>query len=230
MTIRLLVSDMAGTTVRDDGLVEAAFTDAIAPEGIEPGGPAYEEALEVVRRTMGMSKIEVFRRILQSEPRAVAATRAFEDAVARRIEAGMVEPLPGVEEAFAGLRESGVKVALTTGFADVTREALVDHLGWRDLVDLSLSPSEDLRGRPHPDLALAALIRLRVDDVRELATVGDTRSDLEAGWRAGASVVAGVLTGAHDRSELEAAPHTHVVESMPELVPVLLEGQHAPER
>jgi len=223
-TTRLLVSDMAGTSVRDDGLVEAAFTDAIAGEGIEPGGPAYEEALAVVRHTMGMSKIEVFRRILQSEPRARAATQAFEEAVARRIEAGMVSPLPGVEQAFRSLREAGVKIALTTGFSDVTREALLDRLGWKDLVDLSLSPSEELRGRPHPDLALAALIRLRIDDVRDLATVGDTRSDLEAGWRAGASIVAGVLTGAHDRRQLESAPHTHLRASLPDLVPVLFRG------
>ncbi len=222
MTIRLLVSDMAGTSVRDDGLVEAAFTDAVGTEGIEPGTAAYDEALEVVRSTMGMSKIEVFRLILGDEGRARSATAAFEEAVARRIEAGAVAPLPGVEDAFRRLREAGVKVALTTGFSDVTREALVDHLGWRDLVDLSLSPTEELRGRPHPDLALAALIRLRVDDVRELATVGDTRSDLEAGWHAGASVVAGVLTGAHSRAELESAPHTHVVDALPHLVPVLL--------
>jgi len=111
---------------------------------------------------------------------------------------------------------------LTTGFSDPTRELLIDHLGWDDLADLSLSPSVALRGRPFPDMALEALIRLGVDDVREMAIVGDTANDLLAGHRAGASVVAGVLTGAHDRATLESAPHTHILDSVVDLPDVIV--------
>jgi phosphoglycolate phosphatase-like HAD superfamily hydrolase len=74
-----------------------------------------------------------------------------------------------------------------------------------------------VRGRPYPDLALKALMACEIDDVRSLAVAGDTANDLLAGWRAGAGVVAGVLTGAHSRTELEAAPHTHVLASIAEL-------------
>ncbi|MGZ6969654.1 MAG: HAD hydrolase-like protein, partial [Acidimicrobiia bacterium] len=62
-----------------------------------------------------------------------------------------------------------------------------------------------------------------VDAVQEVAVAGDTISDLEAGMAAGASVVAGVLTGAHDRAQLESAPHTHVLGSVAELPAVLLD-------
>jgi phosphoglycolate phosphatase-like HAD superfamily hydrolase len=93
----------------------------------------------------------------------------------------------------------------------------MDVLGWRDLVDLSLSPGDGVRGRPYPDLVLTALIRLVVDAVQEVAVAGDTASDLVAGSAAGAGVVAGVLTGAHDRAQLSAAPHTHVLESVADL-------------
>ena len=64
-------------------------------------------------------------------------------------------------------------------------------------------------------------MRLGLDDVAELATAGDTTSDLLAGHRAGASVVVGVLTGAHDRATLAAAPHTHILDSIRELPPLL---------
>lgn len=60
---------------------------------------------------------------------------------------------------------------------------------------------------------LASLLRLRIDDVRAVAVVGDTVNDLLAGHRAGASVLIGVLTGAHDRATLEAGPHTHLLDS-----------------
>lgn len=84
------------------------------------------------------------------------------------------------------------------------------------LVDLVLSPEDAGLGRPYPDLALTALLRLQVDDVRQLAVVGDIANDLVAGTRAGASIVAGVLTGAHGHDELEPAPAppTHLIDSI----------------
>jgi phosphoglycolate phosphatase len=62
-------------------------------------------------------------------------------------------------------------------------------------------------------MVLCAALRAAVDDVREVAVAGDTANDLWSGYRAGASVVAGVLTGSHDRAELERAPHTHILSS-----------------
>ena len=115
----------------------------------------------------------------------------------------------------------GVKVCLTTGFAPPTRDRILDALQWGALVDLVLSPADAGRGRPSPDMILTAVLRLEVDAVGEVAVAGDTVSDLIAGTRAGASIVAGVLTGAHGRAELEAAPHTHVLDSIADLPGVL---------
>jgi phosphoglycolate phosphatase-like HAD superfamily hydrolase len=55
-------------------------------------------------------------------------------------------------------------------------------------------------------MPLTALLRLGGGSVHELAVVGDTTSDVESGLRAGAGVVAGVLTGESTRAELEAVP------------------------
>jgi len=51
---------------------------------------------------------------------------------------------------------------------------------------------------------------------------GDTVSDLVAGTRSGASIVAGVLTGAHSAAELAEAPHTHLLGSIAELPGIVL--------
>ncbi|HEX7443560.1 MAG TPA: HAD family hydrolase [Acidimicrobiales bacterium] len=216
VAIRLAVLDMAGTTVRDGGIVESSFLLALESIGIAPDDPANATRLEYVQATMGQSKIEVFRGLLDDEDLAQRATRGFEAAIAETVRAGGVAPLPGAEEAFATLRAAGVLICLTTGFAAATQQLIVDALAWGDLVDLTLAPGPGLRGRPYPDLALHALMTLGVDDVRALAVAGDTANDLLAGWRSGAGVVAGVLTGAHSRAELEAAPHTHVLASIVE--------------
>jgi phosphoglycolate phosphatase len=57
--------DMAGTTVRDDGTVMAAFTSAIAAQNLPVR--AFSQAMRDVRSSMGQSQIEVFRRILGDE-------------------------------------------------------------------------------------------------------------------------------------------------------------------
>ncbi|WP_432835940.1 HAD family hydrolase [Dactylosporangium sp. CA-092794] len=209
---------MAGTTVRDDGLVEQAFTVAFAGEGVAPGTPQHERMLAVVRKTMGQSRIEVFRLLLDGdEKRAQSANETFEEAYGLLVDEGAVLPIPGAIEAIKTLRASGIKVALTTGFARATQEAIIDALGWWGQVDLVLSPADAGRGRPFPDFMLVSALKLGVEDVRRMLVVGDTPLDLIAGQRAGAGLLVGVLTGAGDRQALQAAGANEVIGSIGEL-------------
>jgi phosphonatase-like hydrolase len=215
--------DMAGTTVRDDGAVEAAFTAALAAVGVGEGSPRYEEAQDVVRRTMGWSKADVFATLLDPGP-AASATEAFATAYEALVAAGEVAEIPGARQVLRHLRAEGVKVCLTTGFAPSTRDALLDALDWRVEVDLALSPADVGRGRPAPDLVLGAMARLGVDDPGAVAVVGDTVSDLEAGRAAGARAVVGVLSGAHDEAALSAASPTAIIADVTGLVGILGRG------
>jgi phosphoglycolate phosphatase len=213
---------MAGTTVRDDGLVEQAFAVAIAGEGLVPGSRGYDRALAIVRKTMGHSKIDVFRLLLGDIDRAAATNELFEEAYADLVADGLVKPIPGAAEAIGVLRTAGVRVALTTGFARSTQNAILDALGWRELADVTLCPSDVGRGRPYPDLVLGAARRLEVADLGAVAVAGDTPADVAAGLRAGAGLVAGVLTGAADRQTLTDAGVHVVLGSVAELPALLL--------
>jgi phosphoglycolate phosphatase len=217
MRWQLACLDMAGTTVRDEGLVTQAFAVAIAGEGLVPGSPGHDRALTIVRKTMGQSKIDVFRLLFGDESRAAATNAVFEEAYADLVADGLVKPIPGAAETVHLLRGNGIKVALTTGFARSTQQAILDTLGWRDLADLALCPSDVGRGRPYPDLVLGAATRLGVTDLSTVAVAGDTPADITSGLRAGAGLCAGVLTGATDRQALVAAGATHVIGSIGEL-------------
>ena len=198
--------DMAGTTVADDGTVMEAFTAAISEQNLS--GAAYRRAMADVQSSMGQSKIEVFGRILGDEASARNANEAFEDHYAAAVRRGAISALPGAEDTIMRLRDRGVQVCLATGFSPVTRDAIIDELAWGGLIDLALSPADAGfwgRGRPWPDLPLTALLRLRGGAVGELAVAGDTTSNIESGLRAGAAIVAVVLTGASSRADLEQA-------------------------
>ncbi|WP_344115243.1 phosphonatase-like hydrolase [Streptomyces blastmyceticus] len=222
--IGLVVLDMAGTTVADDGLVEQAFAAAAAELGVQPGSARHAEQLAYVRATMGESKISVFRHLFGDEQRAQRANAAFEEAYGRLVDAGHCAPVPGARAAIERLRAEGRTVVLTTGFARVTQDAILTALGWSDLADLTLCPADAGRGRPYPDMVLAALLRTgAVDAVQRIAVAGDTSYDMLSGRRAGASVVAGVLTGAHDAQALRAAGATAVLPSVAELPDLIAE-------
>jgi phosphonatase-like hydrolase len=220
--IQLAVLDMAGTTVADDGLVLRAFDVAATAAGIEIEGSERDRARQYVIDTMGQSKIAVFRALLGDEDRAQLGNRAFEAAYDALIDEIDITPIPGAADAIAALRDAGVKVALTTGFSRGTQDRLLNALGWNDIADLTLAPSEAGRGRPYPDLVLTALLRLGIDAVDQVAVLGDTTSDIGTGLAAGARIVAGTLTGAHNAEQLRAAGATHVVASVAEFAELIL--------
>ncbi|QKG23704.1 HAD-IA family hydrolase [Actinomadura verrucosospora] len=219
--ISIACIDLAGTTVADGGTVETAFAEAIAALGIVSGTAAHDRAMARVRESRGGSKIEIFRSLFD-EPRAQAAHLAFERSYDQLVDRHGLRPVPGAERALERIRGAGVRVCLLTGFGRRTQARVLDALGWWDRVDLTLCPEDAGRGRPWPDLVLTAALRLGADDVRHIAVCGDTANDMLTGRRSGASVVAGVLTGAHDRDRLLAAGATHVLPSVADLPDLVL--------
>lgn len=212
--LQLMVIDLAGTTVRADGIIESSVRSALAATvpGID-----LTSAMASLQSLRGGDKRAMFMALLGNAQLARIAHGRFEADLEARIARGEMTPIDGAEETLAELRSAGVRIALTTGFSVRVRETLLSYLGWARLVDLVLSPADAGRGRPWPDLVLTAALRTRVDAVASIGVVGDTVNDLLAGTRAGASLVAGVLTGAHTRGQLAAAPHTHIIDSIAHL-------------
>ncbi|CAN5404448.1 phosphonatase-like hydrolase [soil metagenome] len=219
----LIVLDMAGTTVLDDGVVERAFVSALDSVEIATAPDDRLVALDFVRQTMGQSKVRVFTELAGSDVLGRAANAAFEEAYSELLAEGLAGPVPGALETIQLLRRSGIAVALTTGFGQWTQRGILDALDWRHAADIALSP-EDVggRGRPHPDLNLMALVKLRTSSVAAMTVVGDTSSDMKSGIAAGAGRVIGVLSGAHSEERLLLAGATHVIPDVTHL-PMLLD-------
>lgn len=226
---RLVVLDMAGTTVADGGLVEQAFSAAAQRLGVRPGSDEHARQLAHVRATMGESKISVFRHLFGDEDRAQRANTAFEEAYGELVDAGRIAPVPGAREAVERLASEGRTVVLTTGFARPTQDAILAALGWQDLVPLTLCPA-DAGGRGQ---ALPGHGAGRLPAHRGRTTSGgprwphDTSYDMLSGVRSGAGIVAGVLTGAHDKDRLTRHGATHVLGSVAELPDLIARAEAA---
>lgn len=223
LTVDLVAFDMGGTTVRDEGVVPYALRRALEPLGIR----LSDEDVSVVR---GASKREAIASLIHAatgERHGIvdvidAAYQRFIAALHAAYVEGPVTETPGAGETIAWLRESGVKVALTTGFDRTTRDVILRRLGWDDgRVDAAISAEDVPAGRPAPYMLFRAMEQTGVQSVHRLAAVGDTVVDLQAGTNAGARFVVGVLGGAHDLSTLGRTTHTHLIHQLTELSQIL---------
>ncbi|WP_214107845.1 HAD family hydrolase [Acrocarpospora catenulata] len=226
--VRLACLDLAGTTIGDIAMVERAFAEAIATQGIVPGTSAYARAMVHVHRSRGCPKIDIFRGIFpDNEAQAQAANLTFERSYEGAIERSGLVPLPGTVEALDKLRAADIKIALITGFSRGTLGRVLAALGWDDKLNLALCPEDAGRGRPYPNLVLTAVLKLGIEDVRQVAVAGDSDNDMLCARRAGAGIAAGVLTGVHSRERLLSGGATHILDSIADFPTLLLGHPHA---
>jgi len=210
----LVVTDLMGTTLRDDGAVLPAYRAAFAECAI----PFTEEELATKR---GAHKLSLFTEFAtrryppdRAAKRAAAALEVFESRLRHFLATGGGTPIEGAEDAVARLRHAGIKVALTSGFDRGLIADIVKHCGWGELFDAVVYPDEVPAGRPAPYLIFQAMQKTRVEAVKRVVAIGDTILDLQAGSNAGAGWVIGVLSGAADAETLGRTPHTHLLPSI----------------
>ncbi len=218
--IQLVVFDLAGTTIADDGgVVLNSLVETVHIHDL-PGTPDELNAL------MGMNKREVFGMLAARRYPAGSATaeHVAEEALATFVThistayERHLAPMPGAEEVFIFLRARGIKIAIDTGFDAAVGGLIMRRLDWPGrMIDLAVFSSDVLRGRPAPYMIFHAMEHLDVHDVHQVMKIGDTPSDLEEGFNAGCSEVIGVVSGAHSATTLGAYRHTRLLPSVADL-------------
>lgn len=223
--VSVVCCGLIGTTVTDNGMVERAYAESIATQGVVTGTTAYARCMAGVHRSRGQSTIEVLRSLFPgSQATAQAAQLAFDRSYSAAVARTGVVAMPGAELAIDKLHGTGARVCLISGFSSRLLRLVLDTLGWWDRIDLALSPDDVPRGCPWPDLVLTAMIRLGVDDVRDTVVAHGMESGVLCGRRSGAGTVVGVLTGTHTTDRLRRAGATHVIGSVSALPDLLAAG------
>jgi phosphonatase-like hydrolase len=223
---KLVVFDMAGTTISDNGNVSAAFIQSFKRHDLSI--PA-EEVLKV----MGYRKIDAIRILLERFfPEKEEQFLVLIPAIHHDFEQAMVEfyrtdpslqPLPGAERIFNQLKNMGIKTALNTGFTRTITDAILNKLNWLDplAVDALICSDEVPAGRPAPFMIRELMRRCDVVDSADVVKIGDTEVDILEGRNAGCGLVVSVTTGAYTRSELLAFQPDYLIESLEGLLPLI---------
>ena len=237
-SLRLVVFDMAGTTVRDNNEVLHCFAEACAQVGI--AAPSSR-----LNALMGVSKLEVFQLLWREQLGAGAdpdeivqnahrSFQSFREILENHYRTHDVAPTDGTLEVFDWLHAHGVKIALNTGFYRTVTDIILNKLGWLagldsnyvggvgSVIQFSVASDEVPQGRPAPFMIQKAMTVFGIDDPKQVVKVGDTPVDLAEGRNAGCALSLAVTNGTHTKADLEALDNDGLLQSLREL-PGLLE-------
>jgi beta-phosphoglucomutase-like phosphatase (HAD superfamily) len=221
--ISLVCFDLTSIVI-DGSIVERAFAEAIATQGLVAGTQDYARSMVRFDRSQGRAPAAVLRDLFDGdEPRAQAASLAFERsfrATAQRF--GLDVPVD-VADAMGKTAGSGAKICLLTM---LSRRSCGELLGLLHAADLVLCGDDAPRGFPWPDPVLTAMLRLGAADVREVAVVSATPDGVLSGYRAGARILVGVGSGRRAAALFEAGA-THVLDSISTLPDLVAEASSA---
>jgi phosphonatase-like hydrolase len=226
MPIKLIVFDMAGTTVKDDHDVSKAFRAALKKS-------KYDVPLELINPLMGYEKNQAIKQILRlHEPNDAKITKHLVDKIHHDFVHQMIDhyrhahgiaPLPHVEETFERLHQQGVQVGINTGFSRDIADAIIDRLKWTEkgLIDHVVGSDEVELGRPYPYMIKKMMHDGHIKKSEEVAKVGDTEVDVREGQNAGCRYVIGITTGIFTRQQLEAYNPTHIIDDISEVLDII---------
>lgn len=214
--ISLVCFDLASIVI-DGSIVERAFAEAIATQGIVAGTQDYARSMVRFDRSHGRAPAAVLHDLFDDEPRAQATSLAFERSFRAAAQRFGLDLPADVADAMGKTAVTGARICLLTM---LSRRSCGEFIGLLHEADLVLCGDDAPRGFPWPDPVLTAMLRLGTADVREVAVVSATPDGVLSGYRAGARILVGLGTG-HRAAALVEAGATHILDSiaaLPDLV------------
>lgn len=226
MPIKLVVFDIAGTTVKDDHAVSKAVQTALQKSN-------YKIPLEFINPLMGYEKNMAIKQLLRLQEHNDArittelVSRIHREFVQQMIAYYQFSPdiqsLPNVEDTFIALRSRDIQVGINTGFSRDIAEVIVKRLRWAEdgLIDHLVGSDEVELGRPYPYMIQKMMLAGGIAEAGEVAKVGDTEVDVREGQNAGCRYVIGITTGIFTRKELEPYKPTHIIDDIAEVIDIV---------
>jgi phosphonatase-like hydrolase len=216
--IRMVVFDMAGTTIDEGNVVYKTLQVAMKDHGFdftleqvlaEGAGKEKQQAIQSVLKLRQADDVQLSEEIFKHFTILLNEAYGYLDP----------KPQPNAVELFRILKEQHIFIVLNTGYRSETAWFLVDKLGWRkgqEFDDL-ITASDVKNCRPHADMILLAMHKFGIQNPLDVVKVGDSITDIEEGKNAGCGLSIGITTGAHSREQLLSANPDFIINNLLEI-------------
>ena len=209
-TGRALLFDLDGTLIDSMPAHEQAWITWHQQHGITMNAPGFFAS------TAGRTNIEILTDMLPGQ--SAATYQLWEDekeSLYRALAAATLTLIAGAHDYLVRARAAGFKLAICTASTPKNMALAFDKFGLDAMVDTVTSPSDGLRGKPHPDIFLEAAKRMSTSPA-QCVVFEDAPLGVEAARRAGMRAVAlttslpATAFGGFDNLICEAADFTGV--------------------
>jgi phosphonatase-like hydrolase len=226
--IRMVVFDMAGTTIDENNIVYKCVQKALNTYHV----PAtLEQVLEVGAGKEKLQAIkDVYAEVMQdilAEDTAQSIYDTFSQLLHDAYEIIDMKLYDGLRSTLFYLYKRDVKVVFNTGYTkDVATKILkkVDCIVGRDihlLVTADMVPNS----RPAPDMINYALSHFQIKPW-ECIKVGDSAIDILEGKNAKVKYAIGITTGAQTYDQLQTEHPDYIIHNLRELIPIIETVNH----
>ncbi|HEX9511939.1 MAG TPA: HAD-IA family hydrolase [Puia sp.] len=224
--IKMVVFDMAGTTVNENMVVYKTLQKAINEAGFDF---SLEQVLAVGAGQEKLSAIKDVLRVYAQRDDDKLADSIYQNFIVlleKAYDTLEILSQDHAKETFEALKQRDILVVLNTGYNQKTAQSLVEKLGWKKGVEFDglVTATDVLHNRPKPDMILLAMDQFDIRDAGEVVKVGDSIIDIEEGRNAGCGLSIGITTGAHTPEQLESAKPDYVIDDLLELLPIVDKG------
>ena len=200
---KMLICDMAGTTIQEKGIVYNSLfktiklikPDLLRSDIYKFSGYNKNEVIKYFVNQQRMDSPQVVINNLSSEFNYFLKKEYQNNESVKLID-------PKLPVFFNVLRDTGIKICLNTGYNKEIQNLLIDNLGLLDCIDDYISSEEVDRGRPYPFMIERLMTRNNVEYPSEVIKIGDSIADIKEGKNAGCKTV-GVLSGATSKALLQ---------------------------
>jgi len=221
--IKMVVFDMAGTTVNENMIVYKTLQTAINQRG-------FDFTLDqVLAEGAGKEKMDAIKAVLsvyantQDSQLTDTIYQNFITMLASAYSTAEITPQENAAELFRDLKKRNILVVLNTGYNKETAQSLISKLGWQPGVQIDglITATDVQHSRPSPDMIQLAMDQFGISNPLEVIKVGDSIIDIEEGVNAGCGFSIGITTGAHTRQQLETVSPDYILDDLIELLPIV---------
>jgi HAD superfamily hydrolase (TIGR01509 family) len=198
LTLRGAVFDLDGTMVDNMRWHARAWIAMVRAHTADPRSD--EEIEQFLYAHAGMKNSELVPLLVPVGD--VAALEEEKESLYRKLYAPSLAPVPGLLPLLDSLHERGVKLAVASAAPQANRDLVLDGLALRSRFDAIVGPEHARRGKPAPDIFLAAAKLLGVAP-SDCIAFEDAPKGVEAAVAAGMRCAA--LTTTSLESDLRAA-------------------------
>lgn len=207
--IKLIICDMAGTTINENGIVYDTLYETMKNFGLKVNK-------NDISKWYGKNKYEVLNNYLSNNENVDIKIR---DSIKSQLYSNFDNNLRekyffgnnlklihyNLPELFNSIRKKGIKISLNTGYGIDIQESIIKKLNMNEFIDNYVSSEQVRFGRPHPYMINRLMTMNNINNPCNVIKIGDTENDILEGINAECNMSIGVLTGAGNIYDLSKA-------------------------